>query len=133
MSEATSQPRCTGRTKQDTPCRSFALPKHDTCIMHTPELRGQVEEARRRGGTTWAKIRVLQGKRQKLDTPKALVRFTADVVQDVVAGTIVPDIARAALYGVSIQRQLLETSDLERRLEALEQQAAGDGRGRWPA
>jgi hypothetical protein len=34
--------------------------------MHTPELKPQVEAARRRGGTVAMKLRVLQGKRARL-------------------------------------------------------------------
>ena len=62
----------------------------------------------------------LQNRRLKLDTPAALIRFVGTVVQDVVSGAVEPDVARAALYGCSIQRQLIEASELEKRLEALE-------------
>jgi hypothetical protein len=88
--------------------------------MHDPERAAAVEAARRRGGTTAMKLRVLQGKRAKLDTPRALVRFVSDVMQDTLAGTIQPDVARAALYGVSIQRVLIEASATEARLAAVE-------------
>jgi hypothetical protein len=115
-----SQPICTAITKRGGPCRSFALPDRPTCLMHTPELRAQVEAARRRGGTVAMKLRVLQGKRERLDTPRALVRFVASVVQDTLAGTVQPDVARAVLYGVSLQRVLIEASSLESRLAEVE-------------
>jgi hypothetical protein len=115
-----SQPVCTATTKAGSACRSFALPDRATCLMHTDELRGQVEAARRRGGTVAMKLRVLQGKRQKLDTPRALVKFVSDVMQDTLAGTVEPDVARAALYAVSIQRVLIEASGTEARLAAVE-------------
>jgi len=101
--------------------------------MHTDELRGQVAAARRRGGTVAMKLRVLQGKRQKLDTPKALVKFVSDVMQDTLAGTIEPDVARAALYAVSIQRQLLESSTLEQRLASLEERLGDQPARKWRA
>jgi len=119
-----SQATCTATTKRGDTCRSFALPGRETCLTHTPELRGQVEAARRRGGTVAMKLRVLQGKRQKLDAPRALIKFVSDVMQDVLAGTIEPDVARAALYAVSIQRTLIESSGLEARLTEIERQLA---------
>jgi hypothetical protein len=115
-----SQPVCTAATKRGSACRSFALPGRPTCLMHTPALRAQVDAARRRGGTVAMKLRVLQGKRQKLDTPRALVRFVSDVMQDTLAGQIEPDVARAALYAVSIQRVLIEATDLQTRLAEVE-------------
>ena len=128
-----SQPVCTATTKGGSACRSFALPERSTCLMHTDELRGQVAAARRRGGTVAMKLRVLQGKRQKLDTPKALVKFVSDVMQDTLAGTIEPDVARAALYAVSIQRQLLESSTLEQRLASLEERLGDQPARKWRA
>jgi hypothetical protein len=77
MSQA--QPICTSTTKAGNACRSFALPERETCLMHTDALRAQVEAARRRGGTVAMKLKVLQGKRQKLDSPRALVKFVSDI------------------------------------------------------
>jgi hypothetical protein len=54
----------------------------------------------------------------------ALVAFTARVIGDILAGELRPEFARTVLYGLSIQRQLVETSDLERRLSALEARVA---------
>jgi hypothetical protein len=79
-----------------------------------------MEAARRRGGTTAMKLRVLTGRREKLDSPKALVKFVSNVAQDCLAGTVEPDIARVVLYAVSIQRVLIEASGLESRLADLE-------------
>ena len=89
--------------------------------------------ARAKGGTNPAKLRVLVGRRRKLDTPAELVQYTAGIVQDVVAGALSADIGRVALYGVSIQMRLLEGSDIERRLAALEQSAPTTEPGRSPA
>ncbi len=126
MSQA--QATCTATTKAGNACRSFALPNRGTCLPHTPELAAQVDAARRRGGTTAMRLRVLQGKRQKLDTPRALVKFVSDVAQDTLAGTIEPDVARAALYAVSIQRVLIEAAGTESRLAAVERLLAQRGR-----
>ena len=92
--------------------------------MHDPERAAAVAAARARGGTVAAKLRILQGKRERLDTPKALVRFVANVIQDALAGTVEPDVARVVLYGISIQRTLIESSGLEARLTEIERQLA---------
>jgi hypothetical protein len=115
-----SQPACTATTKQGRPCRSFALPDRDVCLWHAPDLAGKVEAARKRGGTTAMKLKILRGRRAKLDTPRALVRFLADLAQDVLAGTVEPDVGRVVGYLINTQRQLIEASDLAERMERLE-------------
>jgi hypothetical protein len=97
-----------------------------------------MQAARRRGGQRTGQLRLLRGKRRRLDSPSALVRFTADVIQDVLAGQVEADVARVCLYGVSIQRQLLEVSDLERRLTDVEAMLHGTTEAKeharqWPA
>jgi len=52
----------------------------------------------------------------------ALVRYTAALVQDVVDGVLPADVAGRAFQGLSLLRQLLGDSDLERRLADLEAQ-----------
>lgn len=74
-------------------------------------------------------MKALRARRLRLDTPTALVKFTALLVQDALDGTTAVDVARCALYGVSIQRQLVEASDLEQRLAALELALAERGVG----
>jgi hypothetical protein len=73
------------------------LPGRDVCIMHAPDQAEKVAAARVKGGTAAAKIRLLQGRRLKLDTPAALVRFTSGIVQDTLAGTVEVDVARTVL------------------------------------
>ena len=114
-----NQPRCTATTRAGAACRSFAPSGRPFCVMHDPELADKVARARARGGTVAAKLRILHGKRARLDTTSALVRFTAEVVQDTLAGTVEPDVARTVLYGCSILRQLAEHS-LDKRLAEVE-------------
>lgn len=123
-SGAGRQPICEARTLRGEPCRSFALGDRPYCMSHDPERAGDVRRARARGGAAASKVRALKGRRDRLDTPGALVRFTSGVIQDVLDGTVPPDVARAVLYGLSIQRQLVEAGDLERRLTSLERQLA---------
>jgi hypothetical protein len=118
-----TRPVCGAETEHGGHCRAFALDS-GRCWNHDPALAEERQAARSKGGS----LRALQGKRLKLDTPAALVRFVAGVMQDVVQAKLPPEHARAALYGASIQQRLLETSDLERRLTALEQAAAAGPR-----
>ena len=118
---ATKRP-CEESTKQGTPCRAFALPGERFCWGHHPDRQGDVRRARQKGGKVAGQLRSIEGRRKKLDSASDLIRFTAGVVQDVLSGAVGPDVARACLYGISIQRQLIEASDIERRLAALEQQ-----------
>ena len=102
-------------------------------MSHDPTRQDAVREARARGGAAASKLRALEGRRARMDTPAALVRFTGRLIQDVLDGTTPVDVGRAALYGVSIQRQLVETSELERRIAALEARVDKPGGTRWPA
>jgi len=114
-----SQPGCQGTTKHGASCRSFALPNRVYCVMHDPELADKVSAARVRGGTAAAKLRLLQGRRLRLDTPAALVRFTGGLLQDALAGTVDIDTARTIGYLVSVQLKAIEQarqSDVEQML-----------------
>ena len=126
-SVAVSQAGCVASTKRGGACRSFALPGRPYCVVHDPERAVDIAEARTRGGVAAARLRRLQRKRERLDTPKALVKFVANVVQETLDGTVTPDVARAVLYGISIQRTLIESSDLAARIAALEERLGQEG------
>ena len=130
-----SRPTCRARRNDGEPCRGPSLPTSEFCWSHDEDRAEEMTAARSRGAAKANKLRSLEGRRLRLDNPKALVRFVSDVVQDTLNGKVPPDVARTALYGCSIQRQLLETSELERRLAALEEQlgsgATKRGGGRW--
>jgi hypothetical protein len=96
------------------------LPGRDVCIMHAPDLAEKVAAARARGGTMAAKVRLLEGRRLRLDSPAALVKFTGNLLQDALAGTVDPDTARTVLYGVSVQLkavELTQRSDVDQALQ----------------
>jgi len=83
-----------------------------------------VAAARRRGGTAAARLRVLEGKRLRLDSPAALVRFTGGLLQDALAGTVDVDTARTIGYLVSAQLKAIEqarASDVEQMLPEVRQ------------
>jgi hypothetical protein len=117
-----SRATCGAELERGGRCRAFALPS-GRCWNHDPARADERHQARAKGG----KVRALQAKRPRFDSPKALVEFTGLVLGGVLAGRIAPDIGRVVLYGVNTQRALLETTDLVRRLEALEA-AAGPPR-----
>ena len=121
---------CQAVRKDGQPCRAPAQPGASLCLWHDPDRAEAAREARSRGAVAAGKVRALQARRAKLDTPRALVRFVAGVVQDVLDGQVEVDAARAALYGVNVQRLLLEQSDIEARLTALEQRLADQQGGR---
>ena len=138
-SVAAAQLQCVARTKKGAPCRSFVPAGRTLCLAHDPDRQSAVREARAKGGAKASKIRAIRGRRSKLATAGELLKFTAGVIQEAREGAIAPDVARAVLYGISIQRQLIEASDLEQRLAELEDRVTSvhsnpTERGtRWPA
>ncbi len=121
---------CDGTTKGGRLCRSFGL-ESGRCIMHDPARAEAMTAARARGAVKAAKLRSLEGKRRKLDSPRALVKFLSDVAVDTLSGSIDPSVSRAVVYAVATLRQTMESADLEQRLTALEQQLAQQGTKRW--
>jgi hypothetical protein len=83
------------------------------CFQHSPDHAEAAEEARHRGLVNGNKIKALKGCRPKLDDMPALVRYTARIIVDVVEQRVPADVGRVALYGLSIQKGLLEANDLE--------------------
>jgi len=71
-------------------------------------MASMVASARQRGGTAAAKLRMLQGRRLRLDSPSALVKFTGGLLQDALAGTVDIDTARTIGYLVSVQLKAIE-------------------------
>jgi hypothetical protein len=132
-----SKPTCRATRKDGATCRAPALPDSALCWTHDPRQAEAAARARAAGAAKGGRLRALRERRAKLDTAAALLRFNAGVIQDTLAGTLPPDVARAVLYGVSIQRQLVEAGDLERRVEALEARLTAQkeqgGDRRWRA
>ena len=118
---------CRATTKAGASCRSMPLPGRDVCIMHAPDMAEKIAAARMKGGSVAAKLRMLQGRRLRLDSPAALVKFTGGLLQDALAGTVDADIARTVLYGVSVQLkavELTQRADVEQMLAEVRQLTA---------
>lgn len=121
------KPRCQAATKHGAPCAAFALPGRPWCITHDPERQADVRAARSRGGATASKLRALEGRRARLETPAQLLRFTGKLIHDVVDGVLDPKVAGTAFYGISIARQLADVTEraaVADRLAALEREGA---------
>jgi uncharacterized coiled-coil protein SlyX len=119
-----SRAACAATTLRGASCRGIVPLGRTRCLVHDPELADRVAEARRRGGTTAMKLKLLAGKRQRLDTPRKLLAFVSDLALDTLSGSIEPDVSRATAYAVSLQMKLLETAEIERRLGELEERLA---------
>jgi hypothetical protein len=115
---------CRAKTKAGASCRAPALPGRDVCIMHAPDMANKIAAARMRGGEAAAKLRLLQGRRLRLEHQGRLARFLSDLAEDTLAGSVSPDVCRAVVSACSTLRQVVETAELERRLEALEARLA---------
>jgi hypothetical protein len=64
-----SQQGCRVTTKRGTTCRAMPLPGRDVCVMHAPDMAEKVAAARIKGGSAAARLRLVQGKRLRLDRP----------------------------------------------------------------
>lgn len=119
-----SRPRCQGSRKDGAPCRAPVLPDSTLCWVHDPRQAEAARRARAAGASKGAKLKALHGRRRRLDTHAALVKLVAEVAHDILGGKLDPDVARAALYAISIQRQLLEAHGYEQRLADVERRLA---------
>jgi len=118
---ATSPQRaCSATTDAGAPCKGFAQRDSAFCLAHDKTRRAAAQAARAKGATVSNKLRALEGRRRRLDSAPELVTFTSGIVQDLLSGSVTVDVGRAVLYGVSIQKSLLEASDLDGRLKVLE-------------
>jgi hypothetical protein len=127
---------CQAPRKDGSACRARPLPDSALCWSHDPTRAEAAREARSKGARKANTLRLLRGRRRRLEHAGRLATFLSDLIEDVLIGTVAADIARTCFYGASVLRQVVETSDLERRLAVLEQQAATqqpNGRRAWRA
>lgn len=114
------QSRCQATAKHGGACGSFALPGRPWCIAHDPDRLEQRTAARAKGGAVASKLRMLRGRRARLDTVAGLVPFTASLLHDVLEGRVSTDIGRTVFYGLSIQVKHIELAQVIPRLQQLE-------------
>jgi hypothetical protein len=113
------KPTCTAARRDGEPCRAPCLPDSALCWSHDPRQAEAAREARAAGASKGARVKNLHARRRRLDTHGGLAQFITSLVYDVVEGRQEPDVARTALYGCSILRQLAE-HNLEKRLADVE-------------
>jgi hypothetical protein len=118
---------CTATAQHGGLCRAFAPAGRRSCRVHDPERRDEVQAARSKGATNAGKARTMQGRRRRLTTPAALLSFLDTLIWDAIEGKYDPKLVNAITAAVNVQRALIESSELEQRLAALEA-AAGQTR-----
>ena len=130
-----SKPPCHGTRKDGAACRAPALPGSTLCWSHDPRQAEVAAQARAAGAAKGGRLRALAARRSRLDTPRQLMAFIAALAHDTLSGRVAPDVSRAVAYALSLQLRLLEASELEQRIAALEQRAATrrSEAGRWGA
>jgi hypothetical protein len=118
---------CEGVTKAGARCRSFPLPGSPYCFMHGDPAAAAA--ARSRGSVQAGRLRSLEGKRRKLDSPRALAAFVSTLIHDALEGKVEADLARTIGYLAAVQTKVIEQarqSDVETMLaevRALTEQA----------
>jgi len=81
-------------------------------------------------------LRAIRGYQPRLDSTQRLVIYVSRLVYQVMAGTLDQNIARTVIYALMLQKGLIETGDLERRLAIVEARLAENSGRRsvsWPA
>jgi len=114
-----SKPACEALSKAGEPCRAFALPGARNCWTHSPDHVEARQRACSAGGRKATQLRAIEGKRRKLDTPRALAGFMSTLVHDALEGKVDADLARTIGYLVAVQTKVVEQarqSDVERML-----------------
>jgi hypothetical protein len=83
-----------------------------------------VQAARRRGAEVAGRLRSLEGKRRKLDSPRALAAFVSTLIHDALEGKVEADLARTIGYLAAVQTKVIEqarSADVEAALSEVRQ------------
>jgi hypothetical protein len=122
-----ARPICRALRKDGSPCRGPSLPGSDRCWVHDPEHAELAAEARARGAVKAAKLRSIESRRKRLDSPRALSAFLSGLLHDLADGKADADLARTIAYVVSVQTRVIEQarqSDVEAMLAEVRQLTA---------
>jgi hypothetical protein len=115
-----NRPLCQATRNDGQPCGAPALGESTWCWAHDPAQAEAAKAARARGAAKGNRTRALRGGQPRMDDVQGLVKFTGLVITGVLSQKIPVDVGRCVLYGVGIQKSLIEVADLEARLSALE-------------
>ena len=115
--------RCTGTTAAGNPCHSPVVGDGGKCYAHANPERWAAAAARGRGRRR-PRLPVVVEPCPELETATGLRTFLAGVLNATVSGAVPVPVAHATAQLGNALRQLIESSDLEQRLTALEARAA---------
>ena len=114
---------CCARKKDGSPCQSWAGAGSAFCITHDPARAAQLAEARRKGGRARHGRNVGSVGAQapvNLASPNDVLNLLTEAVNEVRGMEASINKARAVGYLASVWADCYETSELERRVAALE-------------
>ena len=119
--------RCRGTKKDGERCNSWALSGSEYCWFHDPELAEERKAARRRGG---ANSRIYNRQLRsgdiadvefKLRDLRDLSGFLEFLINQAFQRRIDTKLANTLGYLITVQKSCIESSEIERRLEKLEE------------
>lgn len=114
--------RCAAIKDDGHRCQAPRLREGEFCLMHSPDHAEEVQEARRLGGlrrkrdATLGTVYDLEG----LDSADSIRRLIEIAVMDVLGLDNSIARARVLLQAAQVAARILETSELEQRIRALE-------------
>jgi hypothetical protein len=124
---------CSGRKRDGSPCPNAARPGKPTCWVHDPELADRRAEGRRRGGLNRSRPAVTLPRATPdapLESVQDVARFLAVTLNQARTGRVGVNVANCLFVGAGVLLRALETSDLERRIAALEERRQPSPNGR---
>jgi len=117
--------RCAHVRPNGEPCRGYAVTGSRACFAHDPAQSAKRADARRRGGEA-GKIEPLAESTLSVRTMSDVLALIETTINDVRAGRVDVKIANAVGYLANVSVKVIQQTDLEARLEALESVLAPD-------
>jgi DNA primase large subunit len=102
-----------------TPCGGYAVAGSRFCFAHDPAQEEKRTAARRRGGEA-GKIEPLPSSTLTIRTMSDVLELIETTINDVRAGRVDVKIANAIGYLANVSVKVIQQTDIEARLEALE-------------
>jgi hypothetical protein len=114
-----SAPRCAAHRPNGAPCQGFAISGSRFCFAHDPTQTEKRAAARRRGGEA-GNPPPLPESNLALRTMSDVLALIETTVNDLRAGRVDVKVANAIGYLANVAVKVIQQSDLEARLAALE-------------
>jgi hypothetical protein len=115
--------RCKGEIKRGGPCTRNAKPGQVYCHLHDPVLsEARKENASKAGKAARPRNTLKDGDMMVCPTKASEIpEYTARLVDRVITGRLDHRVANSAAYLLGLMVKVIEVSDFEKRLEALEE------------